>query len=369
MGRICVLHKIGNKEECTEEGIRINRMTAAAGKKKDPRIAYRKAEGDILKGDIVSNYLLAGKELYADVYLRDRLVDKLKETYLDGNSDSMNTEIYHAASDNHELIINALMSSTLFSDKRLVVVHEVDKLSDDSLKALVTYLKSPFEGICLVLISIKLNMMKKWWKDISSLSLPIKIETPFENQLPEWITSFVNIRGKSITASATNLIRQYAGDSLQMLDMEIEKLSIYVGAKEEIDDNDVKGAMGFSRELSPFDLGRFLAQKNVYWCLQAVRDMLDRGVNAIGIIIPIYNFLFNTLADIERGYQPPSGFVPPYLQIKVDAVRNWNRAELQAALIKVKDVDLSLKSSRKSANLILTEFLTEILIVEEKQVA
>ena len=342
-------------------------VSSAQRSAKESLIPFSAAEKAIDKGEIEPIYLLAGRGPWADPYLRDRITRKIKDRFLGKESGLLSTEIFHAASDKPDIIINALATSSMFSDKKLILIHEIQRLSEEGLKKLGQYAADPIPGNCVILVSLNFDARRKWYNSLSSYVYGVKIETPFSNQIPSWINEFAKSRGKSISPNAAKLIAEYAGDTLQSIDMEMEKLSLYVGDKEKIDEDDVIGAIGFSRKLSPLDLEKYLAKKDLSWSLRAIDDMLKRGEKATSIAITMYNFLMNTLVSIEGG-ESPSNSWSPREQIKKDAVARWKRREIISGFDHVKKADFKIKQTGIPHNVIFSELVVQLLSADGERV-
>ncbi|MCH8928777.1 MAG: DNA polymerase III subunit delta [Candidatus Marinimicrobia bacterium] len=335
-------------------------MTAAQNKSKDSIMPYNAAEKSLGVGNIKPLYLLAGRKLWVDAYLRDKFIKKVREVFLGDDSGVQSLEIFHVGADKPEVIINALATSSLFSEKKLILIHDIQRLSDEGIKKIGQYAASPIPENCLILISMNFDARRKWYNSLKSKVFAVKIETPFDNQIPSWISSFARQRGKNISADASRLFGEYTGSSLMLLDMEMEKLSLFIGDKKDIDEDDVKDVIGFSKQLSPFDLEKYLSKKDLHWSLKALNDMLDRGENAPSISIQIFNFLMTVLIAKDDGAEPSARWSPRE-ELKKEAVRNWSREELLKGIELVKEADFKTKQTNFSNGVIFSELAVRLL--------
>ena len=343
-------------------------MTAMAKPSGSAPQNYSEAERSLKRDGIKPVYLLAGRKLWADSYLRDRFIDKVKGQFGGNDTSEYTLEIFHAASDKAENIINSLSTANLFTDKKLIVIHDVQRLNQQGIKGLARYAKAPDLNNCVILVSLNFDARKKWYSSIKNNLKSVKIETPFANKIPQWITLFAKSRGKNISHDASGLIAEYSGDTLQMIDMEIEKLSIFIGEKELIEENDVKKAIGFSRQLSPFDLEKYFANKDLNWALAAIENMLERGEKSTGITITIYNFIMNTLIYMEEGSSSSARWSPRE-QNKKDAAKYWRRADLIKSLELVRESDRKIKQTKIPHRVILTELVIKMFNKKDEIVA
>jgi len=343
-------------------------MVAAQNKTKDSIMPYNAAEKSLSVGNIKPLYLLAGRKLWVDAYLRDKFIKKIRELFLGDESELQYPEIFHVGVDKPEVIINALATSSLFSEKKLILIHDIQQMSDEGIKKIYQYAASPIPENCVILISMNFDARRKWYNSLKSKVFTVKIETPFDNQLPSWISSFARQRGKNISAGASQLLGEYTGNSLMLLDMEMEKLSIFIGDKNDIDEDDVKAAIGFSKQLSPFDLEKYLSKKDLYWSLKALNDMIDRGENAPSISIYIFNFLMTVLIAKDDGTRQSTKWSPRE-ELKKEALRNWSREELLNGLELVKESDFKIKQTNFSNEVIFSELAVQLLSKQGVSVA
>ena len=332
----------------------------AQTKTKDSIMPYNAAEKSLNVDNIKPLYLLAGRKLWVDAYLRDKFIKKIKELFIGDESGMQSVEIFHVGADKPEVIINALATSSLFSEKKLILIHDIQRLSDEGIKKIGQYAASPIPENCIILISMNFDARRKWYNSLKSKVFAVKIETPFDNQIPSWISKFARQRGKNISADASRLMGEYTGSNLMLLDMEMEKLSLFIGDKKDIDEDDVKDAIGFSKQLSPFDLEKYLSKKDLQWSLKALSDMIARGENAPSIAINIFNFLMTVLIakdDVAK----PSARWSPREELKKEAVSNWSREELLNGIELVKDADYKIKQTNFSSEVIFSELAVRLL--------
>jgi len=329
---------------------------------------YSEAERSLKRDGIKPVYLLAGRKLWADSYLRDRFIDKVKKQFKSSGATDFTLEIFHADSDKAEHIINSLSTANLFTKRKLIVIHDVQRMNQQGLKSLEQYMIDPNLDNCIILVSLNFDARRKWYSSINNNLIGVKIETPFANKIPQWITIFAKSRGKNISRDASGLIAEYSGDTLQMIDMEMEKLSIFVGEKELIEEDDVKEAIGFSRQLSPFDLEKYFANKELKWTLSAIDNMLERGEKSTAITITIFNFIMNTLMYIEAGGIPSARWSPRE-QNKRDAVKYWRRVDLIESLELVRESDIKIKQTKIPHRVILTELVIKMFSKKGEHVA
>ena len=86
------------------------------------------------------------------------------------------------------------------------MIHDIQQLSDEGIKKIGQYAASPIPENCIILISMNFDARRKWYKSLKSKVFAVKIETPFDNQIPSWISSFAQQREKNISTDASQAI-------------------------------------------------------------------------------------------------------------------------------------------------------------------
>ena len=80
----------------------------------------------------------------------------------------------------------------------------------------------------------KLDERKKVTKLMKEKSIVLLAETPQNQDLDVWIQSEVSKLGKAITTDATQKLVEMVGPNMLQLQMEIEKMALYLGQDHEI---------------------------------------------------------------------------------------------------------------------------------------
>lgn len=97
-----------------------------------------------------------------------------------------------------------------------------------------------------------------------------------EERAKEWAMEF--------EAEALMLFVMLAGEHTRQIDNELEKLDLYVG-KRPITPNDVRQVVAQTRQGIVWDLGNALGERDLLRALNTLRQLLEQGENAIGILL------------------------------------------------------------------------------------
>ncbi len=173
-------------------------------------------------------------------------------------------------------VLDALRTAPLLAPRRLVIVQDADPFVSAHRDALEEYLSGPAPTGSLLLV------VDSWPPQTRLAGLARRIgevtecAAPAESDLPRWIVQAGQSRSKQITDDAAGLLAEWIGPDLGRLDSEIEKLSLYVGARRGITVEDVHAVVMATAGAAKFALSNALSAGDVGAALQAMDKMLTR---------------------------------------------------------------------------------------------
>ena len=247
-----------------------------------------------------------------------------------------NLEVLYGDKDQTSRILDACSTLPLGSGRRLVIVHEAQKISPNGLEQLETYLTSPnittsavflwngkptqqLLGRRMFTLAGKSGTLVRCWK------------LTFDDRRSEWVRSEILGLGKEIAKEAADLLSREGGESLRELRGEIEKLVLYAGAKKKIEVQDVRETMSFRRDqlvwnfLDHLEVGRIKeAGRTMEHCLEqgeapvfvlslmarSARKMASQGSAAKksrAVQLRLFNELKETDLALKSGHDLESG--------------------------------------------------------------
>ncbi|MGB9613663.1 MAG: DNA polymerase III subunit delta [Candidatus Margulisiibacteriota bacterium] len=200
-------------------------------------------------------YLLWGEEDFL-------IEEKIKELKSKVKNPSLNIEILDQT--NLEKLPLVLQTFPMFGEEKLVILKEID-LGSEIQNQIIPLVKNIPPGIKLVIYASSVDKRSKLYKLISEIGQAIEFKTfaPWETEkVVAWIKLYAKRAEKTITNEAAMMLQQICGNNLRLLASEIEKNIIYVGARETIEVEDIKGTASFG-EKSVFDLLDALRAKDL----------------------------------------------------------------------------------------------------------
>ncbi len=137
-----------------------------------------------------------------------------------------------------DALLEELNTLPFLADRKIVVVHNIDKAKKTITKALEEYLAHPNRAVKLVMTAEAVAANTTFYKksEKSGIVLSIAQKKPWEKEKDffEWVTQQVAKAGKRIDPRAAQLLVKQSALDQNLLKMELEKLLCYIGEQAEI---------------------------------------------------------------------------------------------------------------------------------------
>lgn len=211
------------------------------------------------KGEFHQVYLLMGDEPY---YV-DMVCDAVVEHALDEADRDFNETIFYGADVTADDVIAAARRYPMFAERQLVVVKEAQMMSN--IEALSYYCDAPLDSTILVIAmhSDKVDKRKAFYKSATKAGVVVETQKIRDYEMSQWITMFFKSKGISIDYDAAALLGEYAGNDLNKIAIETEKMfkNLPEGTSK-VSIADIEKNVGISRQYSIFELTKELSYKN-----------------------------------------------------------------------------------------------------------
>jgi len=237
-------------------------------------------------------YVLQGEE----PYFIDLLTQRFIEDFMPQEEKAFNQEVLYGKETNVPFIVDSLSQFPMGSEYRIVIVRNAQDLKD--IENLYDYAQSPYESSILILSlsEKKLDGRKKLSTLIKAQHGLYEAKPVYENQLPGWIKSEVEAKGKKINETNAQLIADFLGRDLQKISNEINKTVIAIGDSLEINQKHIEDYIGINREFNVFELVNALFNKNAYKAQQII-NYLTSNLNKQPFTL-ILGSLFNSFIKL-----------------------------------------------------------------------
>ncbi|HEY6191137.1 MAG TPA: DNA polymerase III subunit delta [Bacteroidota bacterium] len=313
-------------------------------------------ERSLRQGEIAPLYLFHGEE----DFLIGEAVQRVVESALEPGAREFDLDTVRGAEQDAMDISSIVASYPMMGKRRVVVVHEIDKVAN--LERLLPVAEQPPASASLVLISAKPDFRLKFFRAVREKGVVLECKRLAEYEMPEWVEGRIRKLGKEPSAEACQLIPSYVGRSLREVQNEIEKLVIYVGDKKSIDAGDVNSVVGMSRQFNIFELQRAMGLRNMQRAMEIMERMLKSGESPVGMIVMLTRYYQKIwlLQEFVGKRIPESqlpaqmGMSPFALREYLAAVKNYPAETLRNCFRALVEADESLKSSQMDERLTMT---------------
>lgn len=189
-------------------------------------------------------YAVAGD----DAYLRDESIRAIVRLAVGDGDGEM--ALSRVPGDHARLadVLDEVRTLPFLARCRVMVVDNADPFVTAYRKELEAYAEKPARSGVLVLAAKSWPGNTKLAKQVDKVGLAIECKTPDERDLPAWLVQLAESRGKvKLDGDAARLLVELVGPEVGLLASEVEKLSVYVGARAQIRREDVAKMVGSGR--------------------------------------------------------------------------------------------------------------------------
>ncbi|HKZ22164.1 MAG TPA: DNA polymerase III subunit delta [candidate division Zixibacteria bacterium] len=311
----------------------------------------------IEKGGIASLYLFLGEEDFVKKEALDLLTQKLIPSGLEcfnlNNSDAEETEIPD--------LINLASTVPVGSERRLVIVKNVEKLKAAPKEQLSNFFPKIPTTTCMVLLATDLSEKDKLYTAVSNSGVIVQFADFKGVSLSKWIAEQFAAKKKKIDSEALKFLEETGGNNLNLLSKEIEKIVTYAGERENIKKEDIEKVAVASEKWKVYQLADQIVQKDTQKALGTLDEILLYGETPSTVNYWISEHFVGLLRTKSYPRRDWAGLVE-YLNLGKRAfmvrkyseqVKNFSQAQLEKALEYLYQTELDLRSNLASPKISL----------------
>jgi DNA polymerase-3 subunit delta len=313
----------------------------------------------------------------AEDFLIDEGVRLIVDHALDPSMRSFNLDVlYGGKTDAREVVAHA-SAFPMMSDRRIVVVREFEKLvvSESSKEILSAYIQRPLESTVFVMVALQADLRRKPFTDLRKRAATIECKPLWDNQVHGWIADRIRQMGKTANPEACRLLQAYAGNSLRVLQSELEKLFTYVSDRKTITPEDIAAVVGASKGYTVFDLQNAIGAKDMRTATRILERMLQGGQSPQMIIVMLTRFFTQLwkLHELRRRKAPESeiagqlGVNPYYVKEYLSFQQRFTESEVELAFRALLEADTVLKTTSRDAKIVLDLVLHSFIRGKRKE--
>ena len=235
-------------------------------------ITYEEIIGNLQKKIYHPIYFLMGEETYFIDKISDYVTDHVLSEAEKGFNQSV---LYGKDLEPHVIMANA-RRFPMMANHQVIIVREAQNIK--KIEELESYAKNPLSSTILV-ISYKyktIDKRKTFAKLIDQKGILFESKKIYDNQLPNWISSYLKNLQYTISPQAAAMISEYLGTDLSKVANELDKLIISLPAGSQITPDHIEKNIGISKEFNVFELQNALGERDL---LKANRIINYFGAN------------------------------------------------------------------------------------------
>ena len=237
-------------------------------------------------------YCLYGEEEYLKRSYKNRLIEAIS------GEDTMNVSRFSEKEAEITAIIEAAETMPFFADYRLVDIENSGLFKREADK-LVEYLDSVPETTVIIFGESQMDKRSRLYKKVNSVGCAVELTKQSEKELQTWVLRILKQEGKQISGRAMELFLEMAGDSMENIRMELEKLISYMGERDGIMPEDVQAICTPQISGQIFDMIGAVAARRQQEALKLYYDLLTAKEPPMRILFLIAR-QFNQLLQVKE---------------------------------------------------------------------
>jgi len=319
-------------------------------------------------GDVSPVYLITG----SDELSRERFFRELTSFIVPDSVKDFNLNSFSAEGLDFVSFKSIYESYPLMSPRRVLILRDCDKLNQASKDDLDKIFMSPIETSCVILVSEKVDLRLKLFKEAKKIGSAIEFRPPYDKDLPKWIETQASLVGLKFDPKAMLLLQLYVGNSPGELVKEIEKLAVHVADKVVVSEELVRQVTSNTRGTTVFELADAIGQKKAQEALDLLEKFLDGGNHpaiAVKMIARHYSILSRAKIELGKGNNIEEiakviGVHPYFARSYIDQARSTTVGRIWRCLSIIKDTDWQIRSfGRRLERVVMDRMIARLCIL------
>lgn len=303
---------------------------------------------DLKAGQFRPVYFLHGEE----PYFIDVISGYIEGEVLSDAEKAFNQSVFYGKEVDHLAVLDAARRYPMMAERQVVLIKEAQEMR--SLPELLTYIEKPMPTTLLAICykHKKFNFNSKFGKALQKHAVVMESKLLYENQVPDWIHTYLKGKKLAITPKAAELVAEYLGSALAKVANELDKLAINLGPGAEVNEKHIEAHIGISKDYNIFELQKALGRRDILTANRIVNYFADNPKkNPLPVIIAsLYNY-FSKVYQLHFAKNLPEKELIATLQLRSafflkdyrDAARNFPPQQAEQAIALLKEYDLKSK--------------------------
>lgn len=310
-------------------------------------------------------YLLTGEENY---YI-DEASDYFENCIIEPEYRDFDQTVVYGREVDMQTVISYAKQFPMMSPIKLVLVKEAQNIDFDEWDLLTEYLKHPLPQTLLVFCYRHKKFAKSSgaYKAINDKGCVCERAKLYENQIPDWIGTYVNDHGFTVTQKGAILIAESLGNDLGKIANELSKVFISLNPGDVINEDIIERNIGISKDYNVFELQKAIGRRDVVQCNRIINHFAANPKdNPIQMAIPLlYGYfikimIYHQLPDKSQAASALK--VKPYfVRDYAVAAQNYSLGKLASCIGYLNEADLRSKGIRNAGTITDGELYKELI--------
>lgn len=300
-------------------------------------MAVEKIISDWKKNSFQPVYWLEGEEEY---YI-DKAVEYAEHHILPESEASFNLTVFYGRDANWADVINACRRYPMFAERQVVILKEAQQMRD--VEKLEAYVDNPLHSTVFVVSykDKKVDGRTSFAKTLKAKAVLVTTKKMYDSKLPEWTQELVQSKGLTISAKGLALLVDHIGNDLSRIENEIDKLSVNLGKRKGITEEDIEEFIGVSKDFNVFELQAAIAKKDMAKAIRIIQYFEANPKSApIQLVLPsLYSFfskvfmVFGAGSHDEKSVAAALGINPYFIKDYMQAANLYKFEGVERILL------------------------------------
>lgn len=310
-------------------------------------------------------YFLMGEE----PFFIDTISNELENTILDEAQRSFNQVILYGRDVTVHDIMTQARTFPMMGNYMVIIVKEAQDIKD--IESLNQYIeKIPPTTILVIDYKYKkLDKRKTLAKYIDKKGVLFESKKLYDNNIPDWIVSYLATRKYTITQKACQMLADFIGNDLHKIRNELEKLMIALPSTKRIDDADVEYNIGISKDFNVFELQKALSSGDFVKANQIINYFGDNtNDNPIFMTIVILYGYYTKILKVHYSKDKSRnvlatvlGVNPFFVNDYLEAAKRYSWVDCMNCISVLREYDLKSKGYNSTSDISQKELYHEML--------
>ena len=250
-------------------------------------------------------------------------------------------------------LIDLAETLPFFAERRVILVTD-SGFFKSSEEQLALYFAEIQDTTCMIFVESEVDKRSKTYKAAVKAGSAVDFSMPDERMLTSWMMARVKQAGKTMTQEAWTEFFDRTNDSMDHMNLEMEKLLSYIYDKDSITLADVEAICTKQMHSKVFDMISFIASKNLPKVLELYHDMLaakEPPIRILALIIRQFDQMYLMKDMASQGMNVSTiasklGSRDFIVRKNLGLARNFTMEQIRALLEDAADLDERAKTGR-----------------------